>query len=71
MNSKIEAALQEVIDVQCSDGNWNYDPYMHGLANGLILAMGIIKDKDPVFIDFPDDWLKDIPYKSGLLTEDK
>ena len=31
-------ALNDVIDVQCSDGNWDYDPYMHGRANGLLLA---------------------------------
>ena len=28
---------QKLLDIQLSDGNWNYDPYMHGMANGMLL----------------------------------
>ena len=49
-------ALQDVLDVQCSSGNWDHDPYMHGMANGLILAQSIIADKDPEYLDAPKVW---------------
>ena len=48
--------LKDVTDAQCSDGNWDYDPYMQGLANGLILAKAIIEDVEPKFLDAPDVW---------------
>lgn len=49
--------LQKLIDVQCSDGNWNYDSYMHGMANGMILSLGVIEDVDPNFLEAPKKWL--------------
>ena len=55
-----EEELEELVKVQCSDGNWNYSPYMHGLANGLILALAIIRDIDPIYLDAPDKWLEAI-----------
>ena len=55
--------LEDIIKVQCSNGNWNYDPYMHGLANGLLLARHtILGVKEEIgFLDAPDKWLKDYP----------
>jgi len=49
--------LESVTDVQCADGNWNYDPYMHGMANGLLLAKSIITAEEPEFKEAPDEWL--------------
>ena len=49
--------LKEILDIQCSDGNWNYDPYMQGMANGLILAHSIITGIDPQFKEPPKEWL--------------
>lgn len=53
--------LREIIKTQCSDGNWNYDPYMHGMANGLILAESLLTGDDPKYLEAPDVWLKDLP----------
>ena len=50
--------LDEIVDIQTSDGNWNYDEYMYGKANGLILAQSIIKDSDCNYLDKPKKWLK-------------
>lgn len=55
MNSK----LDDVIKTQCSNGNWNYSPYMHGLTNGLILAKAILEEKDPIYLDAPKERLCD------------
>lgn len=54
--------LQDLCDVQCSDGNWNYDAYMHGMANALLLALHVVKGQEgtPQFIDAPLVWLHDI-----------
>lgn len=47
--------LIEIKEVQCQDGNWDVSPYMTGLANGLILAVAIMKDKDPDYKDIKKD----------------
>lgn len=53
--------LQELIDIQCVPGTIDYDPYMQGMANGMLLAMSILEDYDgePGFIEAPDMWLRD------------
>ena len=59
--------LENATDIQCSDGNWNYDPYMHGMANGLIYSLDLIKGKnDPKFLDAPDRWLNDKANKTAF-----
>ena len=49
--------LQEMTDVQGWGGNWNCDPYMHGLLNGMIFAESIMDAKEPKFRDAPKRWL--------------
>ena len=51
--------LNKVINIQTSNGNWNYDPYMHGLANGLLLAHSIFANVKYEPLDAPLEWLKD------------
>jgi hypothetical protein len=53
--------LQDIINIQCSHGNWNYDPYMQGLANGLIMAKSIFTDETPEFMEAPKVWGKHYP----------
>ena len=50
-------SIDELVNIQCSDGNWNVDPYMHGMANGMILVQSIISGKPPEFLDAPKKWL--------------
>jgi len=45
--------LKNLIDIQCTDGTWNYDDYMLGLANGLICAYTTMSDKEPEFKSKP------------------
>jgi hypothetical protein len=54
-------SLQDVINIQLQDGNWNYDPYMMGLANGLLMAESCFTGKEPKFLNAPNKWLKDYP----------
>lgn len=57
----IKGKLQDALKIQCSNGNWNYDPYMHGMANGMIFCMSLFGDpSDNVpFLNAPAMWLKD------------
>ena len=39
--------LRGMHHVQHSPGNWNYSPYMHGLAMGLELALAAMEGREP------------------------
>jgi len=73
--SKIKklAELQDLIDVQCNDGNWNHSPYMHGMANGLIVALSVLNGKEPKFLEAPETFLCQLEEldkfnKSGIIV---
>jgi hypothetical protein len=55
--------VKRMRDVQGMDGNWNFDPYMHGLYNGLEFAVSILENREPVFKDAPEKWLADYGVK--------
>lgn len=59
-NSRIDI-IKKLTQVQCSDGNWNYDSYMFGLANGMIFCLAVLEDKSPEYMVAPEQWLSDIP----------
>ena len=48
MQNKINK-IKELLKIQGNDGNWNYDPYMLGLYNGMEMALAIMEDREPVF----------------------
>ena len=57
---KRRKAIDEMIKIQLTDGNWNYDPYMHGMANGLLVAQAALYDlHDFTALSAPDKWLCD------------
>lgn len=51
--------MKDVLKVQGYDGNWNYDEYMHGMYNGMELMLAIAEERDPIFKEKPNEWLKD------------
>jgi len=59
--------LENVVEFQCQDGLWNFNAYQFGLADGLLLALAIIKGEDPKLLDAPDEWLADT---SKIVPED-
>ena len=58
--------LSEMTEVQGSNGNWNFDPYMQGLYNGLEFARSIMEDREPIFRSAPDKWLADNQIKRSF-----
>lgn len=53
------AKANEMLAVQGDNGNWNYDPYMHGLYNGMEFAIALVEGREPAFRSSPDEWLRD------------
>ncbi|WNF07462.1 hypothetical protein [Brevibacillus borstelensis] len=53
------AKANEMLAVQGASGNWNYDPYMHGLYNGMEFAIALVEGREPAFRSSPDEWLRD------------
>ena len=45
--------LREITALQCTDGNWDANDYMRGMANGMILAVATMEDKEPEYKDKP------------------
>ena len=57
-------------DVQGMDGNWNYDPYMQGLFNGIEFSLSLLEVREPQFRDAPKKWLCDEP-KARICSGEK
>lgn len=51
--------MKNLLDIQLSDGNWNANEYMYGMANAMILAYAILNDVTPIYLDKPDYFLND------------
>lgn len=47
--------IREILDVQGWPGNWDWDPYMHGLYNGIEMALSLVEDREPDFKPVPSD----------------
>lgn len=58
MTSKV---MREMLEIQGRDGNWNYDPYMHGLYNGMEYMLAMVEGRVPIFRQAPEKWLCDNP----------
>ena len=67
---EIKNTMRDLINVQCSNGNWNYNEYMHGMANGMLLMMSIVDGSQPEFLEAPESWLKDQPAQEKVTVSD-
>ena len=57
---KAIVSMDECLHVQTMPGNWDYDPYMHGMANGMILFRSFFFDEStdtPNFLNAPSEWV--------------
>jgi len=61
-------SLRDCVKIQCSDGNWDYDSYMLGMANGMILSLALIEGKEPAYLSSPDVWGKDKAIKEVVAS---
>lgn len=51
--------LEDILSIQLASGNWNYDNYMHGMANGLLLAQATLRESEYNPLSPPKRWLSD------------
>lgn len=51
--------LDDLISVQSDSGNWDYNEYMYGLLNGMLLAKAVLTDNNPPYPDRPGTWMQD------------
>ena len=51
--------VRQMVEVQGLHGNWNFDPYMQGLYNGLEFALSLMEKREPIFRSAPEKWLCD------------
>lgn len=61
--------LMDIIKIQCSDGNWNYDEYMFGLANGMLLSEATLKGTDPIFLNRPKKFIDHKRYHLNIFEK--
>lgn len=61
-------AVRNQLNIQAQNGNWNYDPYMHGMYNGLACALATLEGREPEYKSAPDEWICDKVY-DGLPME--
>jgi len=45
--------LKNLVDIQGSKGNWDYDEYQLGLFNGLELSLSIFEEREPKYRVLP------------------
>jgi hypothetical protein len=57
--------IEELVKIQCDNGNWNYDPYMFGMANGMILVLALAKGEEPQYLEAPKEWLRDAAHTAA------
>jgi len=48
--------MKQFVKIQGASGNWDYDPYMLGIYNGLELCLSSLEKRNPVFKDPPKVW---------------
>lgn len=61
--------LRDLVNIQGANGNWNYDPYMRGMYNGMELMLAVLEGREPVYKGVPDQYLYDRPDSSGPFEE--
>lgn len=59
MTEEVLKKLDDIIEVATSPGNVDYNEYMWGIANGLILARSIFTGIEPKYIYEPKEFLED------------
>jgi hypothetical protein len=65
--------LRKFVELQGDNGNWNYDEYMYGMYNGMEFMLSIVEDREPVFKEKPEEFLRNKTTKSfpvGTIKED-
>ena len=57
--------IDSLIKIQGTDGNWNYDEYMRGMYNGMLVIESCVTDTMPTpdFKTTPDEYIADAAFR--------
>lgn len=50
--------IKDLVELQGSSGNWDYDEYMHGYYNGMETILAYLENREPNFKVEPKEYLK-------------
>ena len=60
MNRELDIKLKEATEMlSIQEDSYDFDPYMHGMYNGMEFILSIIVEREPIFKDAPKIWTKD------------
>jgi hypothetical protein len=65
----VASSIRDVHRIQGYDGNWNFDPYMHGLYNGLEMTLSRVENREFNPKSAPNVWLKDLASTEDPVAE--
>ncbi len=60
--------LDQQVATASDPGSYDANPYLHGMANGLILAAATLKNEEPVFLTWPEG--KEAPQQTNYRGDD-
>lgn len=52
-------AANRMLSIQGNDGTWDYDPYLHGMYNGMEFIISLVEERSPIYREAPSSWGKD------------
>jgi len=52
---RIVKKCQNMTDSMITDGSYDHNEYMRGMANGMKILMAVLTNKEPEFIEAPDN----------------
>ena len=58
---KMMEKIRNLVAIAGSTGNWNCNPYLHGMFNGMELILSVLENREVKYKDAPKVWLDDIP----------
>ena len=57
MKRSLEDKLEDANNIlSIQKDSYDYDPYMHGMYNGMELMLSIFEEREPKFLDAPETW---------------
>lgn len=62
--------FDDLLGIATSHGNWDFNPYLCGMANGMILMRAIIAGEDPEYMEAPNQWGEDLYEERKALEAD-
>lgn len=67
---KLTTKMRQMLEVQGRSGNWDFDPYMHGMYNGMESMLSLVENREPAYREAPSEW-KQHPLQRKPLTDDE